>query len=265
VIYNQDDIVAGLAAAGGPRRFQKNITAAKAAGSFQGGWIATGSPGPGATAPAYTVGSGYTCSAATVGALPYVNGAVQNWIALAGGAAALRGTIFIYDRLWSCSGMGFAASTYTVTTPGALPARITDGGVDCELWVEQFVAAGAATGTLTVNYLDTTGAAGVSVLNPVVSAPLIGQMQRMPLAAGDLGISQITNAINSATWTSGSFGLTIMKQVAAIPVSIVGTMNIVDWSQCLAQTPPDACLQIVWQAETTTAAFVAGLYGIIDK
>ncbi len=265
MIYTQDDIVAGLAAAGGPRFFQKNITAAKAAGSFQSGWLATGTPGPGGAAPAYTVGSGYACSSATPGALIYANGIVQNWLALAGACSALRGTIFIYDRLWSCSGMGFAASTYAVTTPGALPARITDGGVGCEIWVEQFVAAGAASGTLTVNYLDQGGSAGAGVIAAVVSAPLIGQVQRVPLAVGDSGVSGIVSAVNSATWTSGTFGITILKPVAAIPVSIIGTMNLVDWSQCLARLPADACLQIVWMAEAVTAALVSGFYGVIDK
>lgn len=270
MIYTQDDVLAGLAAASAagtsPRDFQKNITAAKAAGSFQSGWLATGTPGPGSAAPAYTAGSGYACSVATPGAMLYTNGSVQNWLAMVSGNAALRGTIYIYDRLWSCSGMGFAAGTYAVTTPGALPARITDGGVGCEIWIEQFVAAGAASGTAVVNYLDQGGAAGVGTIAAVVSAPLIGQIQRVPLATGDTGVSGIVSVVTSATWTSGSFGVTIMKKIAKIPVATIGVEQICDWAAtCLPRLPSDMCLQVVWMPEVVTATLIQGSYAVIDK
>jgi hypothetical protein len=161
--------------------------------------------------------------------------------------------------------MGFAASTYTVTTPGALPARITDSGVGCEIWCEQFAAAGAASGTLTVNYLDQGGAAGAGVISAVVSAPVVGQMQPVPLAVGDTGVSGIVSAANSATWTSGTFGITVLKRLVEIPVNVIGVCGSLDWAQCLAKIPADACLQLLWMAETTTAPTLTGSLAVIDK
>jgi hypothetical protein len=246
--------------------YAKTFTAPKAAGAFQGGWLATGFPAPGVAAPAYTAGSGYTCSRTTTGAFTqYTNAAVANYLARMTAMGSVRGTLILADRLWSCSGMGFANATYTVTTPGSLPARITDSGVGCEIWCEQFVAAGAASGTLTVNYLDTGGNAGAGVIPAVVSAPVIGQMQPVPLAAGDTGVSQIVSAVNSATWTSGSWGITILKRIVEIPISVIGGSSVLDWSQCLAAIPNDACLQLLWMAETTTAPTVSGTLSVIDK
>jgi hypothetical protein len=265
-IATVDDIVAGLASAQDVP-YQKTFAAPKAAGAFQSGWLAAGFPGAGSASPAYTAGSGYACDKTTAGAVPFTDAAVQAWIARMGMACSQPGTLIIADRLWSCSGMGFAASTYTVTTPGNLPARITDNGVDCELWVEQFVAAGAASGTLTANYLNAnTGAAKSGVIAAVVSAPVAGQMQPVPLAAGDTGIRQLTSLVNSATWTSGTFGATILKRIIEIPIASANNGLNLDWAALgLPKIPNAACLFAFFLANGTTAPVVIGSLDIIDK
>jgi len=260
-----NDIVAGLASKQ-TLRFQKNLTAAKSAGAFQSGWLATGIPGAGVASPAYTAGSGYTCDKSMAGAIAYVNAAVQNWLAKLIAAGSLTGTLILADRLWSCSGMGYAIATYTVTTPGNLPARITDSGVACELWVEQFVVAGAASGTLTANYLNTASAAKSGVIAAVVSAPVAGQMQPVPLQTGDLGISQLTSVANSATWTSGSWGMTILKRLAEIELPIIGVARTLDWAALgLPQIPSDVCLMVFLMANSSTATVIYGRGEVIDK
>lgn len=246
-------------------KIQKNLSAPKAAGSFVSGWLATGRPGAGATPPAYTAGSGYTCDKNAAGAIPLTNASVANYLARNGFSSTQSGTLFIVDRLWSCSGMGFASGTYAVTSPGALPARITDSGVGVEAYVEQFVAAGAASGTLTLNYLNTSGAAKAGVLSAVVSAPTVGQLQPIPLQSGDTGISQVVSAVTSATWTSGSFGITLLKRLIDVPLSIAGVAQIQDWAQAgLAKVPNDACLQLMWLATGTTAPVLIGSIDLID-
>jgi hypothetical protein len=265
-IATVDDIASGLSTAQ-DLMYQKTFTAPKAAGAFQSGWLAAGFPGAGSASPAYTAGSGYTCSSATAGAISLTNGAVQLWLAKLAMSCTQQGTIIIADRLWSCSGMGFAAGTYTVTTPGSLPARITDNGVEVEAWVEQFVAAGAASGTLTLNYTNAnTGAAKSGVIAAVVSAPVAGQMQPIPLAVGDTGVRQVTSAVTSATWTSGSFGITLLKRIAEIPVTIANTGAVYDWAQLgLPKIPNDACLMAFFLANGTTAPVLIGSLDLIDK
>lgn len=260
-----DDIAAGLAV-GQFRWVLKNITACKAAGSYQSSWLAVGFPGPGVASPVYTAGSGYACDSTKVGAIPYTNASVKNYLAKWFASSTIAGTLMLVDRLWSCSGMGFAASTYTVTTPGSLPARITDYGAGCLIFVEQFVAAGAASGTLTINYKNPADGAEAGIIPAVVSAPLVGQMQPVPLATGATGVRSIVSAVNSATWTSGSWGLTIVKPLAAISIPLAGIGNTLDWATLgLPDIPNDACLQFIWQGGTTTAPQVMSRMEIIDK
>lgn len=244
----------------------KVFTAPKAAGAFQSGWLGAGLPGAGVASPLYTSGSDYTCSKATAGSALYTNASVENRIAQLFASATVQGTLYLFDRLWSCSGMGFAAGTYTVTTPGSLPARITDNGKGCRLFVENFVASGAATGTLTANYLDSnTGAAQAGVLSPVVSAPVAGQMQSVPLATGSEGLRQLTSVVTSATWTSGTFGMSIVKVIAAIPINPGTFSTVMDYAQlALAKIPNDACVQIAWQAMSTAAITLVGEAVVID-
>lgn len=264
-ITTVDDIAAGLAASQ-KQRVLKNITACKAVGSFESSWLGVGYPGAGSAPPAYTAGSGYTCDDTTPGAIPYANAAVKNYLAKFFAASTIAGTLRIYDRLWSCGGMGFAASTYAVTTPGSLPARITDGGVGCELWVEQFVAAGAASGTLTANYVEPGGGARAGIIPAVVSAPLIGQVQAVPRQVGSVGIQQLTSIVTSATWTSGTFGATICKHVASIEVPLAGIGKTLDWAMLgLPEMVDDMCLFFIWQGGATTAPQVQATLDIVDK
>ena len=353
-----NDIASGLASSKQTLRFHKNSTAAKAVGSFQSCWLATGIPGAGVAPPLYTAGSGYTASKDTVGALQYINGVTQNWLAKLAASSSIAGTVILADRLWSCSGIPFGASTYNITTPGALPARITDGGVGCEMWVEEFIAQGAVTGTLTIAYLNSVpvmtngtdpvvaaidyaisptyaislynglpvwysptkalyifwdtgtatwyiytavgvgippgkhylrnntspvgiyaaggggagtptfafGSAKSGVLGTLATSPVIGQMQPIPLQAGDVGISQIISWTNSQTWTSNSAGITILKRIAEIEVPIIGASQSFDWARLgLPQIPSDACLMLLWQANATTACLILGRAEIIDK
>ena len=263
-IATVSDIAAALSTAQ-RMRFIKNITAPKAAGAFQSAWLGTGIPGAGAAPPAYTAGSGYTCDRTTVGALAQANGAVKNWLARLQAAMTQPGVLFIADRLWNCAGMGFAATTYTVTTPGALPARITDDGVGCELWVEQNVAAGSVTGTLTANYKNVADDAKAGVIATLVSSPVIVQMQPVPLQAGDTGIKSLVSVVNGGSWTSGTWGMTILKNHAQIEIPGIGYGVTQDWSKVLTGIPADACLFFYFLANGTTAPVALGTAWIIDK
>jgi membrane-bound inhibitor of C-type lysozyme len=266
-IATMDDIASGLGAAQQCWSV-KNITVPKAIGNYQSSWLGTGTPGAGVAGPAYTAGSGYTCSSSTTGAINYNNATTQNYLAKFAATSTIAGTLTLVDRLWSCSGMGYANTTYTVTTPGSLPARITDSGLGCQIWCES-VLCGSATGTLTVSYVDPSSNTESAVIpsTSLVSAPVIGQMQPVPLAAGySTGVSQIISATNSATWTSGSWSITIVKPIATIPISVAGAANSLDWAACaLAKVPANACLMFIWQGATATANQVLTQLSFIDK
>lgn len=242
-------------------QLDRNFSAAKAAGSPQSGWLSA--PNAGSASPVYTAGSGYTCSRSTTGALVLTNAVTKNRLAQAVASLSVAGTLVIYDRLWSCSGMGFAASTYTITTPGSLPARVTDNGAGCEAFIEQFVAAGAASGTAVLNYTNAAGSNVSATIAAVASAPVAGQIQRFPFTDG---IRSATSVVTSATWTSGSFGLTIARRLLDIPCPVANVATVLNWAQtALREVPVDACLMLALIPTATTAAVAVGSASLIDQ
>jgi len=264
-INTMDDIASAMAVSQ-KINIMKNITVPKAIGSWQSSWQAVGFPPSGGPAPLYSGGAGFACDENTVGAMQYSNASVQNYLAKLAMTSVIAGTFILADRLWSCGGMGFAPTTYTVLSPGSLPARITDNGLGCEIWVEQFIAAGAATNSLTVTYLDPDNNTRNGIIPTVVSSPLINQMQPVPQPAGSTGVKQIVSATNSNTWTSGSWGLTILKRIATIEVPLQGVGKTLDWSALgLPKIPNDACLMLIWQGGAATASQVVGQLVVIDK
>jgi hypothetical protein len=260
LVVSADSALTTALAAGQTIDLYKAFGTAKAGGSPQSGWLAN--PSPGVASPAYTAGSGYTCSRTTTGALPLVNATAKNRIAAAIAGMSTVSTVSVYDRLWSCSGMGFAAATYTVTTPGSLPARVTDNGAGCEVWIEQFVAAGVASGTATLNYVNAAGNNVSAVISAVASAPVAGQLQRFPI---NDGIRSVTSVVTSATWTSGSFGVTIMRRLLDIPCAIANVPNQLNWTKAaMREVPADACLMMVLMPTTTTATNATGTMTLVD-
>ena len=99
----------------------------------------------------------------------------------------------------------------------------------------------------------------------VVSAPVAGQLQPIPLAAGDTGVRQPTSVVTNATWTSGSFGLTLTKRICSIPIKAVSDGAIYDWAAILQKIPADACLMVAFMAQNTTAPVILGELSLIDK
>ena len=266
MISSVDDVASGLSSSNQHQSYLKNLFASKTAGGFNSSWMAPGWPTAGVASPAYTNGSGYTCDKTTTGALAYTQAVNQNWLARTAAYASQPGTIILADRLWSCSGMGFAVGTYTVTSPGSLPPRIVDGGLNCEVWVENFVTVGAASGSMTLVYVDSASSTQTATLTSgLVSAASQGTLQNFPLV-NNLGVRQITSLGNGSTFTSGTYGVTIMKRIAEIPVPAIGIGATLDWAGCaLGKIPANACLQFIYLAQNTTAATIIGSLDIIDK
>ena len=266
-ISTVDDIASALANNRKPSRFCKVFAAPKAAGSWVSGWAATGFPGAGGAAPASNAGSGYTCTQATSGAQYYPTCSVQAWLARLSLGCNQTGTLILMDRLWCCGGMGYAAGTYTVTTPGSLPPRITDSGVGVEAWIDTLAVNGAASGTLVLNYLDTGGNSKSGTVGAVVSAPAANQLQPIPLDPSSTGISQVVSAVTNQTWTSGSFGILLAKRLLEIPITVTGGGVNLDWASIgLPQIDnANACLMWAFLNGTANANTIAGTLDIIDK
>lgn len=261
-----NDIASGLAN-GQDRNTFKVYTAPKGAGAFESSWLATGIPGAGTGSALFNGPSQiFICTGTMAGAQILTNAQNNNYLAQMQMSCTQPGILILVDRLWSCAGMGITGGIYPVTSPGSLPSRITDGGIGAEIWIEQFVAAGAASGNLTANYKNTNSGTSAGTLVGVVSAPVAGQMQPVPLQTGDLGVSQLTSVQITATWTSGSFGMTILKRIAQIEIVAANLGKTLDWAALgLPVIPKDACLMWIFLANSASAPTQAGTIVFIDK
>lgn len=235
------------------------------AGSWSSSWGVVGTPGPGVNPPLYTAGSGYGISAPIDGA-PLINTpTISNRLAAATAASNVICRIIVADRLWACSGIPFGAGTHSITNPGALPARAGNGeGV--EIWLETYGSVGASTGTFTVTYLNTLGVLKTSQSVAPQSSATLGQMLPIPLAHGDSGVSQIVSVTKTNTWTSGSFGLTLLKRIIETPAPLVPNANTTDWTRTgLPIVDPGTAIMLACQINGTTRPWLDVRLTLIDK
>ncbi len=265
-IATVDDIAAALSV-GQRRSFGKLGLAVAAAGNISTQFFSNGSYGAASQPPLNTAGSGYTCSSATLGALPLTNGVTQLYLAQLAICNFAHGMTYLYDRLWAAS---FAAptvgGTVAITTPGALPARITDGGVGVEAWLENYTTGGASSGTLVLNYLDETGAAKSGPAFTPASAPNASRAQLIPLAAGSKGISQVVSLTNSATMTSGTYVIALKKRIAEYQVLVAAAGVPMAWAELgLPKVPNDACIEFMTFSQATNLPNILGTLTLIDK
>jgi len=126
-------------------------------------------------------------------------------------ANTVASRLALYDRVFSAGAYAFNANTTLASQPsfsGRVPNTDFKG---LELWIE---AATAFTGNLSVqiNYLDQDGNAGDTGVVATGAALIIGRMMRIPLAAGDSGISQI-NQVRGTVATVGTFNVHVMRKL----------------------------------------------------
>lgn len=240
--------------------FYKASATAKGAASWQSLWTTAGFPAAGSTPAAYTAGSGYTPTSATTGALRYTNPTSGNskitnlWV-----SGSTSGTLIIYDRLWSCSGMsGTVATAQAVTTPGAI-TRYTSDYPGVEAWLEVYSALGSTATTATLTYTNQSGTPSQSGTAAVVASMVVGQMIPFTLATGDTGVQQVTSVTLAATTgTTGSFGVTLLRRLAEVPI-VVATKTCVDLLSLGVPTIQDnACLAFAIQATATSTGIIMG-------
>lgn len=261
-----DELIAGFREV---RGFHKLLATAEGAGTFHSLWKVGGYPGAGSNPPAYSSGSGYACSSATDGALPYTDptGGDSGYLTRFLCGTPSVSTIVLYDRLWTCSGLVTnTGSTQTITTPGALPARDVNGLTDgdgVELWGEVYTAPGASGATWTVNYKDQDNNNGAATYAHPANAEAVGQMFPFVMAAGDVGVRSVVDFTCSVTsGTAGDIGLTLLRRVAEIPIGLIGTSPMLG---PLATGMPviydGSCLALFIHASTTTVGPISGAYG----
>lgn len=242
---------------------------AEGAATYHSLWKLGNVPVAGSNPPAYTAGSGYIPTRATTGALNYTlpAGGQETRIiqgAIVGGTV---GTLYVYDRLWACS--GFNTTTLTaqnVTTPGTLTAaRDPLNGLDVWPFGEVYTAPGATTATWTLTGTDAAGNTNRTwTYTHPANAESVGQMFRFFPGGGSpaatMGIRQVTSLTCSASsGTAGDVGITLLRELATIPLMNTNIATMMDYAQ-FGRTVvyDDACLALKVLCTTTNTGLIQG-------
>lgn len=251
-IISQDSLVTANVAAL-LRNFQKASVTAKAAGTYQSLWTAAGMPGAG-SAPSSTAGVVPTSS--TAGAIPFTNSNVSYLQRMAAQGPTI-GTLILYDRLVHSDGLsGTVATAQTVGTPTL--TRSTDG-IGVEIYLEWYTATGGTAATVTASYTNTTPTSGRTTVSQTIQAtPVAGQMQFLPLQAGDLGVTAVASVtLSGTTGTAGNFGITLVKRIAEVPITAANVGNVYD--QIVGPVVEDSsCLALMVLCSTTSTGLQSG-------
>jgi hypothetical protein len=161
-------------------------------------------------------------------------------------------TIRLYDRLFAAGAYAFGADTTLASQPSFAGRIPTNGYYGLELWAEA-VTAFTGQPSIQVNYLDQDGGAGDTgaVVCPV-SAPILGRMWRLPLAAGDAGIYGVAGIVRvrGTVASAGTFNISVMRPLHVMRVPVAGFCGVDDFLRTgLPQIFPTSCLWIVLETD----------------
>ena len=250
-----------LAASNQLKSFGKVSMTAKAAGTFQSLWTAAGLPAAGANPASLAT---VIPTSATAGALHFVNPATGlSYISKISSSQQTIGTLILYDRIAHSSGLNGTLTTAQAVNGAALTRHTT--GEDVELFLEVYTATGATASNVIISYTNSAGVAGRTT--PAVAmqvTPVAGQMLPIPLQSGDTGIRSVQSVtLSASTATAGNFGITLVKRIAEIPITVAGTGVVLDpFALGFPQIENNACLSMMVVTSTTSTGFVTGTINI---
>lgn len=261
-ILTMDDVVTGLTSAQ-ILAFYKTAATTKGAGYFHSLWAQAGQPSAGATA---ATAPGETPSASTAGAMAFTapDGGNTMYLGRASVSSATVGHYILYDRLWQVSGFSGTSTSGQAVNSTALTRR-TDG-IGVQLWVEWITATGSSAANLTVSYTNTADTAGKETVIAFQQSPVAYQCQRVPLAAGDIGIKSVqTVTLSASTGTAGNWGLFMAYPLADFTMVAANSGQVNDAIACgLPIVTSGAALAWVVLCSANPQAPLAGQLSLIQ-
>lgn len=203
----------------------------------------------------------------TTGSLRYSNasGGRSKYLLHAAATCGAAGTLILYDRLLHIGGL-----SATTTTPQTVAGSLTrnTGGLGNQIWAEIYTQIGATGTTITASYTNETGASGHTTQAATFGNTGFREVQRMiqmPLASGDAGVQVVASCtVLASTLTAGNFGITVLKQLVAIPLGLSAAGSVLDFASGPKDFPlveANSCLAWMILANTTT---VPQLYGTVQ-
>ena len=132
----------------------------------------------------------------------------------------------LYDRLFLGGAYGFNANQ-SLTSQPSFASRVP-GGTDfkgLELWIEQ-VTAGSGVQNVTTTYENQDGVSK-STGTVATAANIVGRCWQIPLAAGDTGVSKITQ-VQGTVASAGTFNVMVLRPLWSGCVRVANDANTHD-------------------------------------
>lgn len=170
-------------------------------------------------------------------------------------AWTVAGRLHLLDCLFSAGAYAFNADIVLESQP-SFDSRVPNLDYKgLELWIETVIA---FTGlqTVQINYLDQDGNAGDTGAIATGVAPTLGRMLRLPLEAGDQGISKLIR-VRSSVSTVGTFNVHIMRPLWTGRNILANDGDVHDFLKTgLKRIYQDSALRVVAQPDSTATALM---------
>ena len=236
------------------------------AGRLASLWQYNGIPAGGAVPGAASVPTNVT-----IGALMQANpgGAREKWLLGMVASPSVIGALILNDRLLHNGGL--SGTVITAQTVGGTLTRNT-GGLGNQIWVEIYATLGTTGTTITASYTNELGVSGRTTIATPIGSTGFNEVSRLiplPLADGDKGVQAVASVtLAGTTGTAGSFGVTVVRLIAVIPMGVLGAGSVRDFISGLPsiiKVDTGACLVFAWMPNTTVAPRIIGSLHFIEK
>jgi hypothetical protein len=216
--------------------YSKSAVGSSTTGKPYSLWSSGGSPGAGSNNSTLNGGTYSSTSGIPNGAIPHFDppGGQNSYLAkFQASATTTAGTLILYDRLWDNGGYTITATTAQTIVSPTWPSRDANGtsnGVGVFLGVEITATVGAAAPTITVSYTNSAGVAGRTGTNidATFNSAATGNLFRIGLQSGDVGVQSVQSLTLSASWISGTISLVAFRQLALVATTATFYPNSVD-------------------------------------
>lgn len=264
-ITTNDQLIAALATSKVNTFMKSNIAGTLVSGRPYGLLGTAGQPG------AFTVPStlaGNTTDGTTLaGAIPFTN-SVSNQVYLSKlrGASGV-GTLNFYDMLWWNGGINATLTTPQTVSSPTLPARDDNGssaGFDTSLWLYVSAAMGAGTPTITVSYTNSDGVAGRTATATGIATAIAATMIPFNLQSGDKGVQSVQSITFSATWTSGTCHLMILRSLDGLDLPLTGMSQSKNFYDLGYKLYNGTCVIGQWIPNSTSGSTIVASVGFIE-
>ena len=266
-ITTMDQIAAGLATAPVIDLFAPSATNVAAGFVNLQRAVVTSTGQMAVPAAASAGGTLHSAGQAGFGNLPDPVGGASRYLAQSAFTFATAGSLWFYDRVWSCSGFSGIVATAQAVTSFPVLTRPDANGTGLEIWIECYTATGATAANITVQYTNSDSVAGRSTVSTahITSMPA-NRMYRVPLQAGDTGVKSIQSVtLSGTTGTAGSFGVTLMRKIAVTGSAVTNIPVMNDFAALgLPLVQNGTALNAIHQGTTTSSGIILGVLTFID-